>query len=57
MLSILGSSYESLGLALPFIFKGRKIFEDLCQKGLRWDETVSEMYLKNGKTGKTILLG
>ena len=57
MLSILGSSYESLGLALPFIFKGRKIFEDLCQNGLRWDETVSEMYLKNGKTGKTILLG
>ena len=34
----------TLGLASPFILRGRKIFQDLYQEGLQWDETVSEMH-------------
>ena len=46
MLSTLSSFYDSLGLASPFILRDRKILQDLCQEGLQWDETVSEMYQK-----------
>ena len=46
MLSALSSFYDPLGLASPFILRSRKIQQDLCQEGLQWDETVSEMYQK-----------
>ena len=46
MLSTLGSFYDPLGLPSPFILRRRKILQDLCQEGLQWDKTVSEMYQK-----------
>ena len=46
MLSTLSSFNDPLGLASPFILRGRKILQDLCQEGLHWDETVSEMNQK-----------
>ena len=54
MLSRLSSFYDPLGLASPFILRDRKILPDLCQEGLQWNETVSEMYQKNGNVGKMI---
>ena len=44
MLSTLCSFYDPLGLRSPFILRGRKILQDLCQEGLQWDETESKMY-------------
>ena len=35
MLSTLTSFYDPLGLASPFILRGRKILQDLCQEGLQ----------------------
>ena len=46
MLSTLSSFNDPLGLASPFILRGRKMLQDLCQEGLHWDETVSEMNIK-----------
>ena len=46
MLSTLSSFYDPLGLASPFVMRGRKISQDLCEERLQWDETVSEMYQK-----------
>ena len=36
MLSELSSVYDPLGLASPFILKGRRITQKLCQ-GIVWD--------------------
>ena len=44
MLSILSSFNDPLGLASPFILKGRLILQELCQEGLHWDKQVSEEY-------------
>ena len=57
MLSTLTSFYDPLGLASPFILRGRKILQDLCQEGLQWDETVSEMYQKKWECWKNDLIG
>ena len=38
MLSMLSSFYDPLGLASPFILKGRLILQELCQEGLHWDK-------------------
>ena len=54
MLSTLSSFYDPLGLTSPFLLRGRKIFQDLCQ-------TVSEMYQRKWEcwknAGKVISLG
>jgi hypothetical protein len=40
LLSTLSSVYDPLGLASPFILKARKVVQDLCRKGLGWDEPL-----------------
>ena len=42
MLSKLSLVYDPLVLAPPFILKGRRIIQKLCQENTAWDETVSE---------------
>ena len=42
MLSELSSVYDPLGLASPFILKGRQIIQRLCQGNTGWDDTVSD---------------
>ena len=56
-LSTLSSFYDPLGLASPFVSKGRKILQDFCQEGLQWDETVSEMYVRKWECWKNYLIG
>ena len=46
MLSMLSSFYDPLVLASPIILKGRLILQELCEKGLHWDNQVSEEYVK-----------
>ena len=46
MLSLFSSFYDFLGLASPFILKGRLIMQELCQEGLHSDKQISEEYVK-----------
>ena len=52
MLSMLSSFYDPLVLASPIILKGRLILQELCEKGLHWDNQVSEEYVKKQETWK-----
>ena len=56
-LSTLSSFYDTLGLASPFILRGKKILQDLCQEGLKWNETISEMYQRKWECWKKDLIG
>ena len=42
MLSILSSIFDPLGLVSPFVLKGRKILQQLCEQNIKWDEPVDE---------------
>ena len=42
MLSKLSSVHDPLDLASPFILKGRRIVQKLCQGNTAWDDTVSD---------------
>ena len=57
VLSTLSSFYDTLRLAPTFIFKSRKILQDLCQEGLQRDETVSEMYQRKWEPWENDLIG
>ena len=57
LLSRFSSFYDPVDLASPFILRCRKILQNLCQGGLQWDETVSEMYQKKWQCWKNVLIG
>ncbi|XP_030586866.1 uncharacterized protein LOC115781376 [Archocentrus centrarchus] len=40
MLSTISSVYDPLGLAGPFILRGKALFQSLCRMKLGWDETI-----------------
>ncbi|XP_071821483.1 uncharacterized protein [Apostichopus japonicus] len=40
MLSATSSLYDPLGFVAPFILTAKFLIQDLCSKGLRWDEIV-----------------
>jgi hypothetical protein len=40
LLSMLSSIYDPLGLASPFILQARKVVQDLCRKGVGWDDPI-----------------
>ena len=42
LLSMLSSVYDPLGLAAPFMLKGRQIIQQLCQGKLQWDGQINE---------------
>ena len=42
MLSIVSSVYDPLGLVAPFILKGKRILQLLCQDEIGWDERVDD---------------
>ena len=46
MPSILSSLYDPLGLASPFILKGRLVLQELWPEELQWDKQVPEEYVK-----------
>ena len=41
-LSILSSIFDPLGLVSPFVLKGRKILQQLCEQIVKWDEPVDK---------------
>ena len=41
ILSIVSSIYDPLGFVAPFILPAKRLLQNLCRKGLRWDDIVS----------------
>ena len=37
--------YDPLGLAAPFLFKGKRILQELCKSNFTWDDAVSDDYI------------
>ena len=42
ILSVISSIYDPLGLAGPFVLKGRQILQKICKDQLSWDEPIPE---------------
>lgn len=42
MLSTISSIYDPLGLAAPFMLKGKKLLQNLCNSKLDWDDEVTD---------------
>ena len=47
ILSLVSSVYDPLGFASPFVLPAKVIPQDLCCRGLKWDEVVPDEHLKN----------
>ena len=46
MLSMISKIYDPLGLAAPFLLKGKIIHQDLCKNNYSWDDNVSINFIK-----------
>ena len=44
ILSIVSSIYDPLGLAVPFILPAKLLLQDLCRKGIAWDDEIPDNY-------------
>ena len=42
VLSVLSSIYDLLGFGAPFLLKGKRIIQKLCQLNLKWDEDIPD---------------
>lgn len=40
VLSIVSSVYDPLGFLAPFILQGKKVLQEMCQRGISWDEPL-----------------
>lgn len=40
ILSTVASVFDPLGFLAPFLLLGKKILQEMCQKGIRWDEQL-----------------
>ena len=45
MLSMISKTYDPLGLAAPFLLKGRRILQEFCKSNFSWDDAVSDNYI------------
>ena len=57
MLSIIGSIYDPLGLACPFLLQGRRLLQGLCQVMHGWDEMVPDNICQKWEAWKSSLKG
>ena len=46
MLSIVSSVYELFGFVSLFVLPAKAVLQDLCRRGLSWDEAIPEERLK-----------
>ena len=44
--------YDPLGIASPFLLKGKRIIQELCKSNYDWDELVSEDFTKEWNSWK-----
>ncbi|KAL6480076.1 hypothetical protein MHYP_G00111090 [Metynnis hypsauchen] len=40
ILSIVASLYDPLGFLAPFILEGKRVLQEMCQRGMGWDEPL-----------------
>jgi len=52
MLSMISQIYDPLGIASPFLLKGKRIIQELCKSNYDWDELVSEDFTKEWNSWK-----
>ena len=45
ILSAVSSLYDPLGMATPFILPAKLLLQDLCRRGLGWDDEVPDLHL------------
>ena len=45
ILSMVSSIYDPLGFAAPFILPAKCLLQDLCRRGIGWDDAISESEL------------
>ena len=45
ILSVVSSIYDQLGMAVPFILPAKVLLQDLCRRGLGWDDVIPSHYL------------
>ena len=57
MLSVIGSIYDPLGLACPFLLQGRRLLQGLCQVMHGWDEMVPDNICQKWEAWKSSLKG
>lgn len=60
LLSVVASLYDPFGFIAPFTLSGKQILQELCHKGIGWDDPVPEQLCsrwEEWKNGLTILVG
>ena len=50
ILSVVSSVYDPLGMAAPFILPAKLLLQDLCRKGLGWDDEIPNNHLARWRT-------
>ena len=55
MLSMISQIYDPLGLAAPFLLKGKIILQDLHQNNYSWDDIVPSNFIKDWESCKVQL--
>ena len=55
MLSMISQIYDPLGLAAPFLLKGKIILQDLHQNNYSWDDIVPSNFIKDWESWKVQL--
>ena len=45
ILSVVSSVYDPLGMAAPFVLPAKLLLQDLCRKGLGWDDEIPCLHL------------
>ena len=45
ILSVVSLLYDPLGMAAPFILPAKLLLQDLCRRGLGWDDEVPDLHL------------
>lgn len=42
LLSVIASLFDPLGFVAPFTLKGKRILQELCRRGIKWDNPIPE---------------
>ena len=45
MLLMMSKIYDPVGLAVPFLLKGKRISQDLFKSKFGWDDAISDDYI------------
>ena len=50
ILSVVSPIYDPLGMAVPLILPAKILLQDLCRRGLGWDDVIPSNYLFHWRT-------